>query len=201
MKTIFLSAIVLAIPLHAEEAPGSAPSAAKALSDSSIYTLGSTWTDQDGKPLVWAKSVGTPRVIALGYATCKGICPRIIADMQRIEKDLDPKSKTRFTFITLDPKNDTQAELKALSERHLLSSCWDVLRGSEEDLLEMAVVLGVRFDRLPNGIDFAHSYLITTVGPDGKILHKWTDSKDGPEPSVKILNTTISQINCYSRGN
>ncbi len=189
MKTIFLSAILLAFPLPAEDAPQPAPTAVKALPDSSIYALGSTWWDQDGKTLVWAKSTGTPRVIALGYATCKGICPRIIADMQRIEKELDPKSKIRFSFITLDPANDKQVELKALSKRHLLSSRWDVLRGSEEDLLEMAVVLGVRFNRLPNGIDFAHSYLIATVGPDGKILHKWTDSKEGPAPSVKILNS------------
>ncbi len=187
MKSIFLSFALLAIPLPAEEAVHPAPAAVKELPDSSIYALGSTWMDQDGKCVVWAKSVGTPRVIALGYATCKGICPRIIADMQRIEKELDPKSKTRFTFITLDPVNDKQADLKALSERHLLSPRWDVLRGSEEDLLEMAVILGVRFDRLPNGIDFAHSYLIATVSPEGKILHKWTDSKEGPEPSVAVL--------------
>ncbi|MEO8617008.1 MAG: SCO family protein [Luteolibacter sp.] len=187
MKSIILSISLLAISLHADDAPKPAPVATKALSEGSIYTLNSTWTDQDGKSLVWAKSVGTPRVIALGYATCKGICPRIIADMQRIEKELDPKSETRFTFITLDPENDKQAELKALSERHLLSARWDVLRGTQEDLLEMAVILGVRFDRLPNGIDFAHSYLIATIGPDGKILHKWIDSKEGPEPSVAAL--------------
>lgn len=187
MKTLALSVALLAIPLHADDAPHPAPAANAALPDGTIYALESNWNDQDGKPVVWSKSTGTPRVIALGYATCKGICPRIIADMQRIEKELDPKSKIRFTFITLDPKNDQQAELKSLSERHLLSPRWDVLRGSEDDLLEMAVTLGVRFDRLPNGIDFAHSYLIATVGPDGKILHKWTDSKEGPEPSVKVL--------------
>ena len=187
MKTLILSAALLAIPLHAEDAPHPAPAAEKTLPDGSIYTLEATWTDQNGKPLKWSQSTGTPRVIALGYATCKGICPRIIADMQRIEKELDPKSKTRFTFITLDPANDKQADLKALSERSVLSARWDVLRGEEDDLLEMAVALGVRFDRLPNGIDFAHSYLIATVASDGKILHKWTDSKEGPEPSVKVL--------------
>lgn len=191
MKTLVLSVALLATPLFAEEAAHPAPAAEKALPANSIYTLGSTWTDQNGKPLKWSDSMGTPRVIALGYATCKGICPRIIADMQRIEKQLDAKSKARFTFITLDPTNDTQAELKALTERHLMSPRWDVLRSSEDDLLEMAVTLGVRYDRLPNGIDFAHSYLIAIVGPDGKILHKWTDSKEGPEASSKVLNALV----------
>lgn len=189
MKTIILSVALLATPLFATDvSKNPTPASEKAVSETSLYTLGSTWTDQNGKSIVWAKSMGTPRVIALGYATCKGICPRIIADMQRIEKELKPESKTRFTFITLDPENDQQAELKALAERHLLSPRWDVIRGKEDDLLEMAVILGVRFDRLPNGIDFAHSYLIAAIGPDGKILHKWTDAKDGPEASVKILN-------------
>ena len=65
---------------------------------------------------------------------------------------------------------------------------WDLLRGSEDDLLELAVALGVRFDRLPNGVDFAHSYLIVVIGPDGRILHKWTDPKAGAERSIQAIN-------------
>ena len=189
MKYLFLSIALLATPMSAEDVSHPTPAAEKSLPEGSIYTLSSTWIDQDGKVVKWSDSVGTPRVIALGYANCKGICPRIIADMQRIEKEIAPDSKVRFTFITLDPENDTQAELKAMAGRHQLSPRWDVLRSEEDALLEVAVLLGVRFDRLPNGIDFAHSYLIATVGPDGKILHKWTDGKEGPEGSIKALKT------------
>ena len=187
MKHLVLTAAFLVIPVHAEDKPHPAPAAESALPEGSVYELDSTWQDQDGKAVKWSESVGTPRVIALGYATCKGVCPRIIADMQRIEKELAPQSKARFTFITLDPKNDDQAALKTLSENHKLSQRWDVLRGEEEVLLEMAVALGVRFDRLPNGIDFAHSYLIATIAPDGKIVYKWIAAKDGPDGSVKAL--------------
>ncbi|MES2476643.1 MAG: SCO family protein [Verrucomicrobiota bacterium] len=191
MKWFILTLGLLALPLLAEEVAHPTPAAVKSLPDGSIYTLDSSWTDQDGKVVKWSESVGKTRVIALGYANCKGICPRIIADMQRIEKELSPEAKTRFTFITLDPKNDTSAELKALVGRHQLSPRWDLLRGEEDVLLEMAVVLGVRFDRLPNGIDFAHSYLIATVGKDGKILHKWTDGKEGPEASIQALKKEV----------
>lgn len=190
MKYLVLTTALLIVPLHAEDKPHPEPAAEAALPEGSIYELDSEWEDQDGNTVKWAESVGTPRIVALGYATCKGLCPRIIADMQRIEKELDPASKTRFTFITLDPKNDDSAALKALSENHKLSERWDVLRGKEEFLLEMAVVLGVRFDRLPNGVDFAHSYLIAIIAPDGRIVHKWTSSKDGPEASVKALEAT-----------
>jgi len=187
MKHLIIATALCVIPVHAEDKPHPAPAAEVSLPDSSIYQLDSTWQDQDGKAVKWSQSIGTSRVVALGYATCKGVCPRIIGDMRRIEQALGPESKARFTFITLDPEHDDQAALKTLSESHKLSQRWDVLRGDEEDLLEIAVALGVRFDRLPNGIDFAHSYLIATVAPDGRIVHKWTDSNEGPEASVKAL--------------
>lgn len=188
MKNLILTAAILGSPLFAQDTPHPAPAADAALPQGSLYVLKSTWTDQNGKTIVWSKSLGTPRVVALGYATCKGICPRIIADMQRIESGIPADSKTRFTFITLDPKNDLQPQMKALEENHHMDpKRWDLLRGSEDDLLEIAVALGIRFDRLPNGVDFAHSYLIAVIGPDGRILHKWTEPKDGAEPSIQAI--------------
>lgn len=187
MKYFILPIALLTLPMHAEEQSHPELAAEAALPEGSLYELDSEWQDQDGKVIKWSESVGTPRIVALGYATCKGLCPRIIGDMLRVEKELAPASKARFTFITLDPDADDQAALKALAENHKLSERWDVLRGEEEFLLEMAVALGVRFDRLPNGVDFDHSYLIATISPEGKIIHKWVDSKEGPGPSVKAL--------------
>lgn len=184
----YLFALLLMLPVSAQDTLHPVPAADETLPQGSLYILGSSWTDQSGKEVVWSKSVGTPRVVALGYATCKGICPRIIADMQRIEKELDPKSTARFTFITLDPKNDKQAQMQALAENHKLDPArWDLLIGDEDAVIELAVALGIRYSRLPNGVDFAHSYLIAIIGPDGKLLHKWIDSKAGPEASIKVL--------------
>ncbi len=188
MKTflIFLSCAMLAAA--ADEPAHPVPAADEALPQGSLYILDSTWTRQDGKPLVWSESTGTARVVALGYATCKGICPRIIADMQRIEQKLEEDAAVRFTFVTLDPENDLEPEMRALADRHKLDpERWDLLRGEQEDLLELAVLLGVKFNRLPNGVDFAHSYLIAVIGPDGKVLHKWTDPKQGPEAAIRAL--------------
>jgi protein SCO1/2 len=188
MRNLILTTAILISPLSAQDTSHPVPAADAALSQGSLYVLKSTWTDQNGKTIEWSKSLGTPRVIALGYATCKGVCPRIIADMQRIEAGIPVDSKARFTFITLDPKNDLQPQMKALEENyHMDAKRWDLLRGSEDDLLELAVALGIRFDRLPNGVDFAHSYLIAVIGPDGRILHKWTEPKDGAEPSIKVI--------------
>jgi len=171
--------------------PGAtAPAGDAPASGASLYELKATWANQLGKPVEWSASAGKFRVVALGYATCKGVCPRIIADMQRIEKELDEvaRQKLRFTFVTLDPIHDTVAEMKALGERHKVDAArWDLLTGEEDAVLELAVALGIRYNRLPNGIDFAHSYLIAVIGPDGTLLHRWTDSRQGPEAAIQAI--------------
>lgn len=193
MKILSVICLLVASAIaRAEEHP--APAADAALPQGSLYGLEATWTNQSGKEVVWKESVGKVRVIALGYATCKGVCPRIIADMQRVEKELDAGELGRclFTFVTLDPKNDQVADMKALGERHKLDAVrWDLLTGDEESVLELAAVLGIRYDRLPNGIDFAHSYLIAVIGPDGKLIHKWTEPGQGAGPSVAAVRRAL----------
>jgi protein SCO1 len=193
MKTLLLLCLLVSSSIIlADDHP--APAADAALPQGSLYALDARWTNQAGNEVVWKKSAGTIRVIALGYATCKGVCPRIIADMQRVEKELTAGelARCRFTFVTLDPKNDKVPAMKALGERHKLDDArWDLLTGEEEAVLELAAVLGIRYDRLPNGIDFAHSYLIAVIGPDGKLLHKWTEPGEGAAPSVEAIRKAV----------
>ena len=172
------------------------PAAVATSPQGSLYAFDSTWTNQLGKKVVWKESGGTIRIVALGYATCKGICPRIIGDMQRIEKELTDaeKARCRFTFVSVDPEHDKVAELKALGERHKIEDArWDLLNGDGDSVLELAVALGVRYDRLPNGVEFAHSYLITVIGSDGVVRHKWSEPAEGPAPSVEAIRKCLSK--------
>jgi len=193
MKALLLLPLLVFSALKAEEEHAT-PAAVETQPQGSLYAFDSTWTNQAGKKVAWKESQGTTRIVALGYATCKGICPRVIGDMQRIEKELTDaeKSRCRFTFISLDPEHDKEAELKALGERHKVDGArWDLLTGDAESVLELAVSLGIRYDRLPNGIDFAHSYLITVIGPDGVVRHKWSEPTEGPAPSVEAIRKAL----------
>ncbi len=192
MKTLLLFFLLGASTMVRSEVPP----APAALPQGSLYALDATWTNQAGKKVVWKESTGSIRVVAVGYATCKGLCPRIIADMQRIEKELTAGelARCRFTFVTLDPKNDGVPELKALGERHKLDDArWDLLTGEEDALLDLAVALGIRYDRLPNGIDFVHSYQIAVIGPDGSLRHKWTESGQGAQPSIEAIRKAMTK--------
>ena len=195
MKALLLLCL-LGSPVASGAEDHPAPAADTSLQQASLYALDGTWTNQSGTKLAWKESAGTTRIVALGSATCKGVCPRIIGDMQRIEKELNAAEKTRcrFTFISLDPANDKVPQLKALGERHKVNLAhWDLLTGDQESVLELAVALGVRYDRLPNGVDFAHSYLIAVIGPDGRLLHKWTEPAEGPGPSVLVVKKALGK--------
>jgi protein SCO1/2 len=193
MKALLLSILLGSACVASAEGP-SAPPPDAALPEGSLYALDASWTRQTGEKVEWKKSIGTARVVALGYATCKGVCPRIIGDMQRIEKSLGEGERTRcrFTFVSL--ANDKVPELKALAERHKVDRAyWDLLTGNEEAVLDLAVALGVRYDRLPNGIDFTHSYLIAVIGPDGRLLHRWTEPGEGPGLSVVAVKRALEK--------
>lgn len=195
MKAIlFLCLLGSSAAFAADDHP--APAADAALPPASLYAFDAIWTNQSDGKTAWKESTGTTRILALGYATCKGVCPRIIGDMQRIEKELSAaeKARCRFTFVSLDPANDKAPQLKALGERHKIDGTrWDLLTGDEESVLELAVALGIRYDRLPNGIDFAHSYLIAVIGPDGRLLHKWAEPAEGPGPAVLAVKRALGK--------
>ncbi|MFV0416467.1 MAG: SCO family protein [Chthoniobacterales bacterium] len=160
------------------------------LADGSVYALTSEWTDQNGDSLKWQSlNDGKSRIVAMGYATCKGICPRLIAEMQRVENALtdEEKDSVEFVFLSVAPEQDGVKELKALADSHRMSERWRVLTGDPDGVLEMAVVLGVQFTKLPDGVNYSHSFLIATLDKDGVITHRWKTPEEGPEPSVTAL--------------
>lgn len=174
--------------------PHPTPQAAASLPEDSLYQLDSQWIDQNGQKMQWAKPPhGQARVIAMGYTTCQGICPRIVSDMQRIEDGLDPaeQKKVLFSFLSLDPEVDKVPQLKAFAKKHQLSPQWQVMSGSPDGILEMAVALGIQYSKLPNGVDYAHSFLIAIVSPDGRVLHKWTSPDEDPGKSLTTLKNLI----------
>ena len=89
---------------------------AAAPSSASLYNLDSKWTTQDGATVSLGSFAGKPVVAAMGYTTCKDMCPAIVADMMWIEKHLPPDAadRVRFAFFSFDSEADTPERLKAL---------------------------------------------------------------------------------------
>lgn len=150
-----------------------------AATEGSVYDLDSKWRTQEGKEITLSDLQGKVRIVAMGYTSCKYACPRIIADLKRIEAELKGKDEgadhISLSFISIDPETDTPKRLKKLEKDYQMDSKrWVLLTGDEDGVLELAVALGMKY-RQTTTIDFAHSNIITVLAPDGRIVYQTTE--------------------------
>ena len=85
----------------------------------SLYNLESTWTSQDGASVPLGALGGKPVVAAMGYTSCKDMCPAIVSNMMWIEKHLpqDAAKRVSFAFFSIDSAVDTPVEAQGLRRR------------------------------------------------------------------------------------
>jgi len=153
---------------------------AAALSGRSIYQLGAIWTSDAGRPFRLAELRGRPVVLAMFFTSCGYACPRIVADMTRIQQTLPAavRSEARFVLVSFDDVRDTVPALRDYRAQHGLDANWVLLRGAPGDIRELAAVLGVQYKRDAAGM-FQHSNLITVLNPEGEIVHQRSGLEGG----------------------
>jgi protein SCO1/2 len=158
--------------LHA----GSGELPAGAFTTRSLYQVESTWVTESGQRLRLGDLRGKVRVLALVYTSCDYACPLLVETMKRLEVSLAPELRSRvgFVVVTFDPERDTPEVLKAYSEKRQLDlQSWTLLSGRPDDILELAILLGVKYKKDPRG-GFAHSNILTVLNKEGEIVHRHT---------------------------
>ena len=164
--------------------------------DDSLYQVESSWTNDVGTTLRLGDLKGRAQVVVLFFASCSYACPILVHDVKRIEAAMPASAGNDWgvTLITIDPDRDTVQGLHAFRlSRGLPEKRWTLLRGSAEDTLELALLLGVKYKREPNG-QFAHSNLITILNKEGEIVHQVTGLNQNMDDAVKhIVSATQGQ--------
>lgn len=167
---------------QADDAPVFVPGQDKAISasfseelpDLSIYHLPSSWTNQDDQEIELEDLRGKVLVIVMVYTSCKSACPRLVADMRNIERQMPEEylDKLQFIMISIDPQTDTPERLKEFSQDNKMThQHWMFLRGSEADTREFAAVLAVSYKQI-SPIDFSHSNIISVFDKNGVLVHQ-----------------------------
>ena len=119
-------------------------------------------------------------------------CPVLVRTLRNLDEGMpeDLRSQTRFVLVTVDPQRDTPVELRRYrSEMQLEKARWTLLRGSQDDVRELAAVLGVSYDQLGTG-QFVHSNLVTVLDQRGEIIHQQSGTDDLLE-IVRVLRRTV----------
>jgi protein SCO1 len=180
---------------HAAPHASHATAAGLALADASpfsIYELDAHWQDQRGTTRPLASLAGRPQVMALVYTHCSSACPLILADMKRLEAELGAAAAgVGFVLVSLDPERDTPARLGEYAAATRLDPAqWTLLTASPDAVLELAMLLGVRYRRVNDG--FEHSNVLTVLDGDGRIVHRQVGFGADPRQSAHVL-TTLAQ--------
>jgi len=175
--------------------PSLAAQTTSKLSDRSLYQTESKWTTDAGKQIQLSDLKGRPQVIVMFFASCQYACPILVHDLTRIQAALKPEWRTRvgFTLVTFDTKRDTPEALAQFrTTRNLSPANWTLLHGGEDDVLELAALLGVKYKQEANG-QFAHSNLITVLNQDGEIVHQLNGLGQDISATMRELNQLLAR--------
>jgi protein SCO1 len=190
---VILAAMVLVLPSAWAVGcvPGTDATASKApmSSEPSLFELSVPMTDQGGRTRRMADFRGRPFVATMIYTRCTTVCPRLTADLKRLEAALDPydRERTSFLLFSLDPEHDTPATLTAFAAAQQLDLArWSLLATTADDMRTIAAVLDVRF-RPDDDDEIAHSAVIAVVDANGVIRHRQVGMVDDTAPLVRAV--------------
>ncbi len=160
----------------------------------SIYNLNSTWTTQKNESLQLKQFSGDIIICAMVFTHCESACPRIVADMQRIESKLKEKEieQVKFLLVSMDPERDTPTRLKEFAEEHKLNEHWTLICASQDATIEIANVLGVRVKKLENG-GFDHSNIIHVFNQEGLIIQQQNGFDTDLDDTIEAIRSLVKQ--------
>lgn len=149
--------------------------------------------DTDGREVTDSSFLGRHVLIYFGYTYCPDVCPTRLQEMSVALEELDTRNPALAAgivpvFVTVDPKRDTAAALKAYSAH--FHPRMQALRGSEAEVIELVGSYQgyVKYVPAEDGGDYLvdHPAYVYLVGPDGRYVTHFT-AFQGPEDMVEKL--------------
>ncbi|MBL7789343.1 MAG: SCO family protein [Chitinophagales bacterium] len=198
LKSIFIS-ILLLIAFSCQQKKecckkdaNSETQSKSALSDESIYQLTSDWKKQDGTTIKLESMRGKIVVAAMVFTNCASACPRIVADIQRIEKEVN-SNDVHFLLISMDPEKDTPERFREFAKERGIGDQWTMISSVQSSTDEIANVLGVKIKKLSDG-GFDHSNSIYVLDVDGSIAHIQEGLEQEPTQAIAKIKELIAKM-------
>lgn len=113
-------------------------------------------TDADGQPRTLADFKGKVTAVFFGYTQCPDVCPTTLAELAAVKRKLGAQGNDlQGVFVTVDPKRDTAALLKAYVDG--FDSGFVALRGTEEQTKAAAQDFKVFYAYVPGQSEGSYS--------------------------------------------
>ena len=137
---------------------------------------------QNGQVFTSESLKGNLYVAEFFFASCPGICPKMNANMMKVQKEFLNDDNVKIVSFTIDPDRDTIPALKDYAnEKGAIPGKWMFLRmNSKQEVFDLGrKEFGLTTQQGNNGIgDFEHSDKFVLVDADGHIrgYYNGTDS-------------------------
>ena len=186
-------------PVAAGELPDGTSSLAiptAGLTDMSLYQLESDWLNQNAEALKLQEFRGKVQLVAMVYTHCGYACPRIIADLKRIEMGLDQykREDIGIVLVTMDPARDTPERLLDFAKSNNLDpNRWTLLTSEQDNIRELAALLNMKYKVELDG-EISHSNIITVLNENGEIIHQAEGLGVEPDETVNAIKGLLQKI-------
>ena len=137
------------------------------------YVQDFSFTDENGKLLRQKDMQGKVYLAEYFFTTCKGICPKMNANMKNIYEQF--KSDPDFAIIshTCMPEVDSVPLMKAYSQKMQAGKNWHFVTGSKDSLYKMARESYLLDNDKNNSMNikdqFIHTQFFALVDKEGKV--------------------------------
>lgn len=172
--------------------PAAAATMTAAHAGPSLYPLRVALEDQGGRAIGLDVFRGHPTIVSMFYGSCPVACPMIISRIKSIEAQLPESARhdVRILLVSFDGAHDSPEVLAGIAKaRELDTSRWSLARGSDDDVRQIAAVLGVSYRALPSGA-FEHDSVITVLDRDGRTMVR----DDDPYADLAPMRNAVTAV-------
>jgi protein SCO1/2 len=167
---------------------------------------------QDGLAYTDKDMLGKVSVVEYFFTTCKGICPKMNANMKTVYEAFRNEPDFQVVSYTCDPERDSAARLKVYADSLQIDTRKWVMLTGRKDSLYQAARSSFLLDDPKNNLQkiedqFIHTQFFALVDRDGKVRGQVYDGLKQPEldrlkKDIKSLlkekpahATTVSMLN------
>jgi len=162
------------------------------VTDLSLFNITSKWITQNQDTISFSHFSGKLTIIAMVFTHCESACPRIVADIKRIEKEFSKVEleKVNFVLVSMDPERDTPKRFLEFAKENQIDNSWTMISSDENSTMEIANLLGVRIKKMSNG-GFDHSNTIHLLNKNGEILFQQNGLQTEPRETILKIQDNI----------
>ena len=130
----------------------------------------------DGRAFSNASFEGKTTIVVPTYAKCIFACPMITFLLAELDKELGAPPKLQYVHVSVQPREDTEAEILDHFDDHGIDSSedkrWFFLNGPEEGIQQLMLDTGVVVTRVrvAEGELVEHTIRLFVIGPEGQTL-------------------------------